>query len=90
MLLAWLSRYLLREGCPVHLNPLTWTGQKSTMNYTVCVHSSQGQLTWRVSDLEVAAYFKHLKKERCRYDGHTRNEKLDRIQALLDQMDGAK
>lgn len=92
MLLAWLTRYLIRAGCPVHLNPLgrDVSNERSTMNYVVCVHSSKGQLTWRISDLEAVAYFKHLKKEKCRWDGHTRNEKLNRIQELLDQMDGAK
>lgn len=86
MLLAWLTKYLVREGCPVHLNPLTWTGQRSTMNYTVCVHSSKGQLTWRISDLEAVAFFGHLKKEKCRWDGHTREQKLNRIQELLEAM----
>ena len=86
MLLSWLTRLLLKEGCPVHLNPLTWTGAKSDWHYVVCIHSSKGQMTWRLSDLEVESWFQHLEKKRCRYDGHTRDEKLNRLADLLEAL----
>lgn len=83
MLLAWLTR-LLPAGA-AHLNPLTWTGPKSDWHFTVCIHSSEGQQSYRVSDHEIEAFFGHLDKHACKYDGHKRRDKLNRLYAVVSK-----
>jgi len=68
---------------PSHLtkhpeSDLTW--ERDWMNI-VCIHLPTGQATWHIHDSEVV-YFDHLKFEPNHWDGHTTEEKYNRIDNL--------
>lgn len=47
----------------------------------VCVHLPTGQATWHIHDSELA-WFTHLSKQDNHWDGHTTDEKYERVLAL--------
>lgn len=50
----------------------------------VCVHSPMGQLTWHIHERELPM-FDHLALWPNDWDGHSTNEKYDRLQRLEQQ-----
>ena len=49
--------------------------------WIVCIHSPAGQLTWHVHQTELPKFY-HLKVEENHWDGHTTEEKYERIRQI--------
>lgn len=74
---------VLSKLFPAHLtkhpeSDLSWEKDWMTI---VCVHLPTGQATWHIPDSELK-YFTHLKYETNHWDGHTTEEKYDRLMKL--------
>lgn len=65
---------------PSHLSKAT--DAEVGFNYTVCVHTPTGQMSWHIPDHEVDTLFAHLPLQETDWDGHTTDEKYRRLDAL--------
>lgn len=56
--------------------------QEPEWSNVVCVHLPTGQVTWHVPESELPRWFSHLSMEMGHYDGHTTEEKYERLEGL--------
>ncbi len=74
-----LLRVLITQtGWPAHLIRLPDDG---LFVGAVCIHTPQGQLTWKLSRVDLDL-FKGLAYERNDFDGQTRSDRTARLEAL--------
>lgn len=48
----------------------------------VCVHLTTGQATWHIHDSELP-WFSHLSQQENHWDGHSTEEKYERVLAII-------
>ena len=58
-------------------------GSEEGFKYVVYIQTPEGQLSWHIADEELVL-FGHLKVKDNDWDGHTTEEKYDRIQHLIN------
>ena len=58
-------------------------GAEEGFKYVVYVQSPEGQLSWHIADEELML-FGHLKVKDNNWDGHTTEEKYERIKQLIN------
>lgn len=74
-LVAFVSKLYPSHLCRHPNDDKTW---EATWRWIVCIHSPNGQLTWHIHDRE-KKLFKHLKIKKEHWDGHTTEQKYNRL-----------
>jgi len=74
-LVAFLSKIFPSHLCKHTPEDETW---EDDWRWIVCIHSPQGQLTWHIHDTDYPL-FKHLEEKEGHWDGHTTEEKYERL-----------
>lgn len=83
LMLAWIARHLLPKHT-AHIAPAR-ADSGGMLPWVVCIHSPRGPMAWRISDLEVRAYFSQLPIEACKHGVVTREDKLKRLADLASR-----
>lgn len=76
--LAWLTHTSI--GADAHIMPASTRMVPGTA--ILCIHTFLGQLAWSIRGSELIDYFGHLSVKDCKWDGHTSQERTERLKAL--------
>ena len=83
--LALVALLTAQDGIVAHLAPCDGA-QTEFWQWTVCVHSPAGQLSWHITTKEAADYFGHLPQTSSDWDGHRHTDKHDRVMTYLNAL----
>jgi len=72
---------LLTKIYPSHLSKHTAKEWEDDWRNIVCIHTPKGQATWHIHDTEVNK-FGHLMYRSDHWDGHTTNNKYNRLEKI--------